>query len=306
MATAILQLDRLWKRYRGRPVVRDLSLLVQPGEAVGLLGPNGAGKTTTLRMILGLVEPSGGEVFIRGHSVRRERSRALAAVGAVVEESRFYGYLSGRENLLQACLMRGLPSTRLAESLAAVGLTQAADRPVREYSLGMRQRLALALALLQDPQLLILDEPMNGLDPAAIQKLRQHLVELTRRGVALLLSSHLLSEVEQVCRRVVLIDQGSLIGEEPLGGEGTVPPTAFAVDDPPRAVAVLAAAGIPARVGENTVTASLPRQEIPGALRALLDAQVAVYGATAVTVSLEERYLAITRQKNPAPDGEPA
>ncbi len=202
------------KQYGRLTAVNDVSFHVSRGEICGFLGPNGAGKTTTLRMMLGLVRPTSGQIFIQGTDVHAHSANALAHVGAIIEESRFYPYLTGEQNLRQVLRLRGLEisPTVVRERLAEVGLEQAANRRVKGYSLGMRQRLSLALAMLQDPHLLILDEPMNGLDPSAIREFRLHLLKLSQAGVTILLSSHILSEVEQLATRVIFLNKGQVVG----------------------------------------------------------------------------------------------
>ncbi len=204
------------KQYGRVKAVDQISFQVHRGEICGFLGPNGAGKTTSLRMLLGLVRPSSGRIEIQGTDVQQDTGRALDGVGAIIEESHFYPYLTGEQNLRQVLRLRGLAASPadIRARLADVGLGGAGNRRVKGYSLGMRQRLALALAMLQDPQILILDEPMNGLDPAAMREFRMHLVNLAQSGVTILLSSHILSEVEQLATQLVFINQGRIVGVE--------------------------------------------------------------------------------------------
>ncbi len=220
----VLSLNHVTKRYHQTLAVSDVSLDLYRGDICGFLGPNGAGKTTTLRMILGLVQPTRGSVAIHGINVHTSPTQALQGVGAIIEESHFYPYLTGEQNLLQVLRLRGLKVTPsdLRERLHAVGLGEAAHRRVRGYSLGMRQRLALALALIQAPQLLILDEPMNGLDPAAMREFRTHLADMAQAGVTILLSSHILSEVEQLATRLVFMKEGCIVGRDDQLGTPTL------------------------------------------------------------------------------------
>ncbi len=204
------------KRYGRTTAVDRVSFQVHRGEICGFLGPNGAGKTTSLRMLLGLVHPTSGHIEIQGMDVQDNTARALEGVGAIIEESHFYPYLTGEQNLRQVLRLRGLDASpeEIRARLSEVGLGEASGRRVKGYSLGMRQRLALALAMLQDPAILILDEPMNGLDPAAMREFRMHLLNLAESGVTILLSSHILSEVEQLATRLVFINQGRVVGIE--------------------------------------------------------------------------------------------
>jgi len=205
-----IEVSGLTKTFGQVRAVNNLSFSVEPGSVTGFLGPNGAGKTTTLRMLLGLVTPSAGVATIGGQRYNRLHNPMLT-VGAVLEAASFHPGRSGRNHLRVYCAAAGLPSKRADEVLSMVGLAEAARRKVKGYSLGMRQRLGLAVAMLGDPQVLILDEPANGLDPAGIQWLRQFTQSLAQQGRTVLVSSHLLSEVEQTVDRVVILARGQLI-----------------------------------------------------------------------------------------------
>ncbi len=220
----MIDMQRVTKQYGRVAAVRDLSFQVRRGAICGFLGPNGAGKTTTLRMLLGLTHPTAGTIKIQGMDVVQNTQQALDSVGAIIEESHFYRYLTGEQNLRQVLRLRGLAvsSSAIREHLTKVGLEEAARRRVKGYSLGMRQRLALALAMLQEPDILILDEPMNGLDPAAMRDFRLHLLELSKSGVTILLSSHILTEVEQLATQLIFINQGQVVGTEDPGNKKEV------------------------------------------------------------------------------------
>ena len=207
----------LSKAYGKRLAVDHLDLQVDRGELFGFLGPNGAGKTTTIRMALGLIAPTNGSVEILGLEVRHNRSKVLPRVGALVESPALYGYLSGRNNL-QAFgdLLGGVPKKRIDEVLEIVGLTGRDKDRVKTYSMGMKQRLGLAVALLNNPDLLILDEPANGLDPAGIVEMRDLLRGLAADGKTVFISSHVLSEVQQICTRVAIINHGRLVRLAPV------------------------------------------------------------------------------------------
>jgi ABC-2 type transport system ATP-binding protein len=205
-----VQTDKLTKHFGPVKAVEDLSLTVHPGEVYGFLGPNGAGKTTTLRMLLGLIRPTSGTVRLLGDEPGPD---FLHRVGALIEGPAFYPYLSGRRNLRVLAAHAGVERDRVDEVLATVELTDRADSRYSTYSLGMKQRLGLAAALLKDPRLLILDEPTNGLDPAGMADMRVTIRKLAASGCTVLLSSHLLTEVEQICDRVGVISSGSLVAE---------------------------------------------------------------------------------------------
>ncbi|MEV7638727.1 ABC transporter ATP-binding protein [Streptomyces rubiginosohelvolus] len=207
-----LEFRGLSKRYRDRSAVQDLSFTVRPGRVTGFLGPNGAGKTTTLRMLLGLTAPTSGTATIGGQRYR-DLGQPLRTVGAMLDESGTHRRRTGRDHLRVQCAATGLPARRADEVLDQVGLARAGGRRYEEYSLGMRQRLNLAQALLGDPPVLILDEPANGLDPEGIAWMRALLKGLAAEGRTVLVSSHLISEVEQTADDLVIISQGRLVAE---------------------------------------------------------------------------------------------
>ncbi len=211
----------LSKRYGSLRAVDGVDLQVQRGDIYGFLGANGSGKTTTVRMLLGLVLATSGEIELLGEPMPRRRRTVLPRVGALVEGPAAYGHLSGRTNLtmLDAAGPGGVRRTRrrrVEDALEQVGLARVGRRPVKNYSLGMRQRLGLAAALLRTPELLVLDEPTNGLDPQGIREIRELLLTLHAAGTTVFLSSHLLAEVEQLCTRVGVLDRGRLVVQEPM------------------------------------------------------------------------------------------
>src|SRR5215216_5813919 len=207
----------LTRRFGTQLAVNDVNLLVPEAGVYGFLGPNGAGKTTAIRMLLGLIRPNAGEVRLFGDSLNGNQRSLMRRVGALVEAPSLYPHLTGRENLEVTRRLLGSDRNLIELALATVKLTKDADRRVREYSLGMRQRLGLALALLNNPQLLILDEPTNGLDPAGIHEMRDLIRRLPEEfGVTVFLSSHLLSEVEQIAGHIGIIHEGSLLFQGPL------------------------------------------------------------------------------------------
>lgn len=214
MTAPALRVERLRKNFAGRPAVHDLSFDVARGEIFGLLGHNGAGKSTTFGMLLGLVAPDGGDALVGGCSVRTQRGAALARVGAIFETPCFYDYLSGWENLGILVSLSGVrpDASALEETAARVGLGDRIRDKVRTYSHGMRQRLGLAQALLPGPEVLLLDEPTDGLDPQGIQEMRTTILRLREEaGLTVLLSSHLLAEVEQICDRIAILHCGRLL-----------------------------------------------------------------------------------------------
>jgi ABC-type multidrug transport system ATPase subunit len=210
----VIRLHNLSKRYGKRLAVNNLSLEIHRGDIFGFLGPNGAGKTTTIRMLFGLIAPSQGHIDILGQDMATHRARVLPHVGALIETPALYLYMSGRDNLKAvASVLGGVSAERIDTVLEIVGLKERQKDRVRTYSLGMKQRLGVALALLQDPDILILDEPANGLDPAGIVEMRDLMHQLANEGKTVFISSHILSEVQQICSRVAIVNHGQLITE---------------------------------------------------------------------------------------------
>jgi ABC-2 type transport system ATP-binding protein len=286
----------LTKRYGRTLAVDAVDLAVREGDRYGFLGPNGSGKTTLVRMLLGLVYATSGEIEVLGKPVPKRVAEVLPEVGALVEGPAAYPHLSGRRNLalLDAAGRGGGRRTRrrrIDDALEQVGLAAVDQRPVKAYSLGMRQRLGLAGALLRKPRLLILDEPTNGLDPQGIKEIRELLVELNAGGTTVFLSSHLLAEVEQLCTRVGVVDRGRLVLEEDLdtlrAATGRV---LVGTPDPAEAAAVLDGQ-LESRVGDRLVI----RHSDPAALNAMLvEAGVRVTSIHAEQRTLEQVVLDVT------------
>ena len=249
-ADGTIVLEGLTKRFGSVTAVEDFSCTVHPGKVTGFLGPNGAGKTTTLRMLLGLVQPNAGRATIGGREYS-ELDQPLRVVGAGLDGSSFHPGRSGRDHLRWVAVTHGIDDARADAVLALTGLTEAADRRVGGYSLGMRQRLALSGALLGDPQVLILDEPANGLDPEGMAWLRQFLRHLASQGRTVLLSSHVLSEVQQTVDDVIVIARGRLILGGPLSSLGGEPGVEVAAPDLDALRAALVAAGLDVAASVN-------------------------------------------------------
>jgi ABC-2 type transport system ATP-binding protein len=300
----VVETSGLTKRFGDRVAVEDVDLRVPRGSAFGYLGPNGAGKTTLIRMLLGLTHASTGTMRLLGRSVPAERAVALARVGAIVEEPRFHGHLTGRENLTVIAAAREPQAhTRVDGALARAGLSQRADERVKRYSLGMRQRLGVARSLLADPELLILDEPTNGLDPAGIHEFRAMIRGFVAEGRTVLLSSHLLDEVEKICDAVAIVDRGRVvmqgsIAELAAGGEQTI---LIATSDDERSSAILAEHRAVASAGRaadgirvrfrTDVEAEAAADDIG---RRLVLAGLAIRRFEPARASLEQRFLEIT------------
>lgn len=213
----VLEVKNLRKVIGKREIIKDLNFTVKEGEIYGFLGPNGAGKTTTIRMLVGLISQTSGEVKICGIDLKKNKEKALKNVGAVVENPELYKYLSGRENLMQIARIRKVPKEEVEELIKLVGLQDRINDKVKKYSLGMKQRLGLAAALIGNPKLLILDEPTNGLDPSGIIDFRNIVKGISRKkGISVFVSSHILSEVQQLCDKVAFINEGIIKAEEEM------------------------------------------------------------------------------------------
>jgi len=303
-AELAIETTGLTKRFGARTALDGIDLQVPRGVAFGFLGPNGAGKTTIIRTLLGLTRASAGSMRLLGHPVPAERSQALRRVGAIVEEPRFHPFLSGRENLRLVAAVRGPEAReRIEPALARVGLSERAGQKVKSYSMGMRQRLGVARCLLADPQLLILDEPTNGLDPGGIQEFREMIRAMVEQeGRTVFVSSHLLDEVERTCDAAAIVDRGKIITQGAIadlaaGGEARHE-LIVAVDDPQLALGTLAGSELvvearPSDEGLRVILAGGP-ETAAGVNSALVRAGVGVTRLEPVRHSLEQRFLAIT------------
>jgi ABC-2 type transport system ATP-binding protein len=294
----------LTKRFGDRVAVDHVDLQVPRGAAFGYLGPNGAGKTTLIRMLLGLTRATAGSMEVLGRPVPSQRTEALLSVGAIVEEPRFHDHLTGRENLwIVAAAREPAAHTRIDGALARVGLAERADDRVRSYSQGMRQRLGVARCLLADPALLILDEPTNGLDPAGITEFRSFVHELVAEGRTVLLSSHLLSEVERICDAVAIVDCGRIVAQGPIADLSARNSHSIRIgcDQVDRARSLLVGLGQVARVDADGEALRVVLAQ-NGALdataaeinRLLVGSGIAVYRLEPEQASLEQAFLEIT------------
>jgi ABC-2 type transport system ATP-binding protein len=295
----------LTKRFGANTAVNGVELLVPKGSAFGYLGPNGAGKTTLIRLLLGLTHADAGTMSLLGYPVPRHRDAALARAGAIVDEPRFHGHLTGRQNLqLLAAAREPAARDRVGPVLERVGLAHRADDRVSGYSMGMRQRLGIAACLLGDPQLLILDEPMNGLDPAGIAEIRGMILSLVAEGRTVMLSSHLLDEVERTCDAVAIVDRGRVIRQGPISELLAGMPVVLVVEcsEPGRARALLAGTTLgasiqatPTALGlEITLPGGTGRYVIAEISRILAAGEISVYRLQPVKTSLESWFLQVT------------
>jgi ABC-2 type transport system ATP-binding protein len=298
-AETVIQTRGLTKQYGPTMAVRNLDLAVFAGEVFGFLGPNGSGKTTTIKLLLGLVAPTAGEVRLFGTPLDGHLAGLLRRVGAMVEAPAFYPYLSGRDNLRALARLDGIPDARVDAVLAEVDLLEAAGRKFATYSVGMKQRLAIAAALLRDPRLIFLDEPTSGLDPAGQLEVRELIPRLAREGRTIFLSSHLMNEVQQICDRVAILSKGELLAEGPVASllrRGDAVELRVADADQARAVELLRVLDWVTAVEEadGYLVASAPAER-SAELNAAL-AQAGIYAAEIRPrqLSLEQFFLEVT------------
>ncbi len=293
----------LTKRFKNNVAVDGVELLVPRGCAFGYLGPNGAGKTTLIRVLLGLTHADAGTMALLGYSVPHHRDRALARMGAIVDEPRFHAHLTGRQNLrILAAAREPAARARVDASLERVGILQRADDKVSKYSMGMRQRLGVAACLLGDPQLLILDEPMNGLDPAGMLDMREMIQSLVAEGRTVVLSSHLLDEVERTCDAVAIVDRGKVIRQGPIADllAGSAFELQIDCAVPDRAGALLGGTAWSEGVHVTSdglridLAAGTERAVVAEINRRLVEGGVAVYRLQEVHASLESWFLEVT------------
>ena len=288
--------SNLTKVIGDRTIVEDVSFDLRPGEVFGFLGPNGAGKTTTIRMLVGLIKPTRGTVTVCGHDIRREFEQAMRCIGCIVENPDLYRFMTGRENLEHFARMLRVPSSEIERVASLVNLAHRLDQRVGTYSLGMRQRLGIAQAMLGSPRVLILDEPANGLDPAGIREIRELLRGLAaERGLAIFVSSHLLAEIELTADRVAIIHKGRILRSGPvreLISSNRV--MELRVDDVARASELLRDRGIEATTSHNLLLAAIEEEDAPPLIAALVQAGVNVFHARPRVQTLEEMFLDVT------------
>jgi ABC-2 type transport system ATP-binding protein len=299
----VVRLQNVTKVIGKRTIIDRVSFEVHPGEVFGFLGPNGSGKTTTIRMIVGLMGMTSGDIHIVNHSVRSDFPKAILHVGAIVENPEMYKFLTGYQNLLHFARMNpSITTERIQEVIELVGLQGRIHDKVKKYSLGMRQRLGVAQAIMHKPKLLVLDEPTNGLDPAGIRELRDYLRRLAQdEGTAVVVSSHLLSEMELMCDRVAILQSGKIIDVRSIRGAGAEGSTAsevvqFDVDHPDAALGILEGLGS-GRLVEGFLTLTADRGTIAFINRRLVEAGINVYGIRVKTKSLEDQFLEMTRSE---------
>ncbi|PSL44560.1 ABC-2 type transport system ATP-binding protein [Salsuginibacillus halophilus] len=301
----VVQMKNVSKKIGNRTIIDQLSLQVYPGEVYGFLGPNGAGKTMTIRMIVGLISMTEGDVLIHGKSVTNNFEKAIAHVGGVIENPEMYEYLSGYENLVHFARMspKKVTKQRISQVVKLVGLDGRIQHKVRKYSLGMKQRLGLAQAILHSPSLLILDEPTNGLDPAGIREIRAYIRNVAHQEqMAVFVSSHLLAEMQLMCDRIGIVQNGKLIREEGMNEltkadeEKTIQLQVNRLED---AFQLLNNAFPTADIEiiQDRIIISLRREYLPSCNQVLVQNNFDVYEMAQVQTTLEEKFLEVTEEK---------
>ncbi|OAK67503.1 ABC transporter ATP-binding protein [Lederbergia galactosidilytica] len=301
MNELVLKTSNLTKRFKGKQAVNGVDLAIQKGEIYGFLGPNGAGKTTTIRMLLGLMKPTHGSIHIFGQDLSKHKLSILSKVGSLVESPSYYGHLTAIENLEALRKILNVPKARIGEVLEIVRLTNEAKRPVKGFSLGMKQRLGIAAALLGNPELLILDEPTNGLDPAGIQEMRELIKSLPKKfGVTVVVSSHLLSEIDQMATRVGIITKGSLIFQDSIEvlRKRSSPTIRIHTNNQKEARKILLSSGIQVQDQDPFLTLDQADNMLTAkAVANLVKGNLSVYRVEEQKMSLEEIFLDLTKEE---------
>lgn len=307
MANTVLEIKNLTKTYGKRKVIDNISLEIKEGEIFGFLGPNGSGKTTTIKMILRLIEKDSGEIKIKGYDNKKEFEKAMEYIGAIVENPDMYNYMSGKDNLKLHARLRNIDEKRIEEVLELVGLKDRAKEKVKKYSLGMKQRLGLALTLLHKPRVLILDEPTNGLDPAGIKQLRNILKEIAHKdGVAVFVSSHILSEMQLMCDKIAVIDNGKIVKtenithmEQPEDNETIDEIIEIKVKDVPKAIEILKQKfELQPQLVEGNINITISNEKIPKVVKELAINDVEIHSVTPKEQSLEDLFFDATKGGN--------
>lgn len=295
MGKTVLKLTDVQKSIGDKKIVHGLTFEVKEGEIYGFLGPNGSGKTTTIRMITGLIRMTQGDIQICGHSIATEREKALMNIGAIVENPELYGYMTGRQNLMHFANMANhkVSKARIDEIVQLVDLGESIHAPVKNYSLGMKQRLGIAQALLHQPKVLILDEPTNGLDPAGIRKIREYLRELAQKEkIAVIVSSHLLSEIELMCDRVLIINKGTFIKEQNLHEKQVGEHRVQFKTKKTEGIDELIDCRI---VSDTSFEVTADEVEVAAIIAKLVSHNIAIYEVIPKQKTLEDEFLAITK-----------
>lgn len=298
MAKTVLELKNVNKTYGKRKVIDNISLEVKEGEIYGFLGPNGSGKTTTIKMILRLISSDSGEIKVNGYDVKKQFEKAMECIGAIVENPDMYKYMSGIDNLRLHARIRNIDEQRVNEVLEMVDLKDRKKEKVSKYSLGMKQRLGLALTLLHKPKVLILDEPTNGLDPAGIKKLRDILKEIAHKeNVAVFVSSHILSEMQLMCDKVAVIDSGKIVKIEDMSDEtNEIEVVDIRLEDIEKSIQTIKERfGIEATKKEHSIEINISTESLPEVVKELAMADVKIRAVIPKEHNLEDIFFDATK-----------
>jgi len=301
LSEPILSLKKVNKKIGKKHIIKDLSFDVYPGEVFGFLGPNGAGKTTTIRMIVGLTNITSGEILVNGNSISKNYKKAIENIGAIVENPELYPYLSARKNLIHfARMSNNVTKEDIQHRLELVNLEHVKDEKVSRFSLGMKQRLGIAQAMLHNPKILILDEPTNGLDPAGIRQMRDYLRKVAKEeGIAILVSSHVLSEMELMCDRFAIIQKGELVQVEDVSNEDQVDlanPHMIEVNDVEKAKKLLQNEypDLTIEIQDSMIRVKATKEQIGSIITYLTSNEIIVYQVIKEKQTLEDRFLQAT------------
>lgn len=298
MANTVLELKNVNKTFGKRKVINNLSLEVKEGEIFGFLGPNGSGKTTTIKMILRLIDMDSGEIKVAGFDTKKQFEKAMEYIGAIVENPDLYKYMTGRENLKLHARIRNVDSERIEKVLDLVGLKDRANEKVGKYSLGMKQRLGLALTLLHKPKILILDEPTNGLDPAGIKLLRDILKQIAHKeGVAVFVSSHILSEMQLMCDKVAVLDNGNVVKTEEIkvSEQEKTETLDIRVKETEKAIKIIKDKfKIEPKLEENNIVITIETEKVPILIKELATADTQIMAVIPREHSLEDIFFDAT------------
>lgn len=302
MESAILELKNVHKKIGGKQIIKDVSFSIQKGEVFGFIGPNGAGKTTTIRMIVGLMKITSGDILLSGKSIQKDFKSAVKNIGAIVENPELYPFMTGMQNLRHFARMTpGIAKERIEEVIKLVRLEKAIHEKVQKYSLGMKQRLGIAQALLHEPKVLILDEPTNGLDPSGMREIREYIRRIAKEDqVSVIISSHLLSEIELMCDRIGIIKNGSLIATRPVHTAvgTTIPPTdklsqiAMEISEIDRAIQLIQEkSNMEVKKVNGQLHLQIEKEKVPSIISEFVENDINIYQVTVSKATLEDTFL---------------
>ena len=308
MEKTVLELNNVSKYFKKTKVINSINLTVQEGEIFGFLGPTGAGKTTTIKMILGLLSIDEGNIKINGYDVKNDFEKAMEYIGGIVENPDLYGYMSGYDNLKLHARMRNVTKSRIDEVVKLVNLSSRINDKVSKYSLGMKQRLGLAVTLLHSPKILILDEPTNGLDPAGIKDFRTIIQNISKEDkIAVFVSSHILSEMQAMCNKIAVLDKGTIIDVENLSEseshqEKDLLNYSLNVDNISKAEKIITSIVDDIKIENNYIKLLATKDSMAQIINNLVKENIKVYSASIKEKTLEDTFFDVTKRKEPKND----